>query len=209
MLLVFIKRTGETCGEMNYRVKKRNWRGLSDVANVKTQNQDNYSLLISVSCSSDCILCTVIVQLSWLSVFSGVRQVMQWPIWFSGSFFLCRVTQNIYGGKSRQFKLNWLSLSEAPNTYRLDYMDKAEMDSILTNVRMERVSRDVFDLPAEEQERINKVLNKTLKFVAGDLMEEDFEEEQKVNNLSEEEEGKFTVFDNGDLEITFEDRLQL
>lgn len=71
-------------------------------------------------------------------------------------------------------------------------MDKAEMDSILTNVRMERVSRDVFDLPAEEQERIDKVLNKTLKFVAGDLMEEDFEDEQKVNNLSEEE-GKCTI----------------
>ena len=71
-------------------------------------------------------------------------------------------------------------------------MDKAEMDSILTNVRMERISRDVFDLPAEEQERIDMVLNKTLKFVAGDLMEEDFEEEQKVNNHSEEEEeGKF------------------
>lgn len=170
-----------------------------------------YALLhVSASCPTACVrhelhiavsqlvlflLCSAASKVTTCFTFSCycvVLQVKQPPVSLSGSFFLCRVTQNIYGGKSRQFKLNWLSLSKAPNTYRLDYMDKAEMDSILTNVRMERVSRDVFDLPAEEQERIDKVLNKTLKFVAGDLMEEDFEDEQKVNNLSEEE-GKCTI----------------
>ena len=74
-------------------------------------------------------------------------------------------------------------------------MDKAEMDSILTNIRMSRVDRDVYELPAEEKERIDKVLNKTLKFVAGDLVEEDLEEEEeKLNDM--EEEGKILLILN-------------
>ncbi|XP_076464084.1 poly [ADP-ribose] polymerase tankyrase-like isoform X2 [Babylonia areolata] len=105
-----------------------------------------------------------------------------------GSFFLCRLNQNVCSGKSRKFKLSWLSLSEPPNIYKLDYMDKADMDSILTNIQMDRVSRDVYELPEKERERIDKVLNKTLKFVAGDLMDEDLEEELETSNdLAEEE----------------------
>ena len=63
------------------------------------------------------------------------------------SFFLCRLNQNVVSGaKSRKFKLNWLSLETPPSTYKLDYVDKADMDSILTNVEMERVARDTFKL---------------------------------------------------------------
>ncbi|XP_070180050.1 poly [ADP-ribose] polymerase tankyrase-like isoform X2 [Littorina saxatilis] len=104
------------------------------------------------------------------------------------SFFLCRVTQNVCTGKGRQFKLNWLSLTKPPNTYKLDYVDKAEMDSILTNVRMDRVSRDVFDLPADEKARIDTQLNKTMKFVRGEEIEEEMEEAAKKNDVSENEE---------------------
>ncbi|KAL8622950.1 hypothetical protein ACOMHN_027071 [Nucella lapillus] len=101
-----------------------------------------------------------------------------------GSFFLCRVNQNVTRGKSRQFKLNWLSLTKPPNIYKLDYMDKQDIDSILTNINMDRVSRDVFELPDGEKERINKVLNKTLQFVAGDIVDEDLEEEMAQNDVA-------------------------
>jgi hypothetical protein len=78
---------------------------------------------------------------------------------FPGSFFLCRINQNVVaGGKSRQFKLNWLSEDDnTPGVYKLDYMDKAEMDSILTNVRMDKVGRDTFQLPDEEKRRVDQV----------------------------------------------------
>ena len=61
----------------------------------------------------------------------------------SGSFYLCRTAQNFFSN-TRKFKIQWLDLNEPPNTYKLDFLDSTDADCVLTNVKMERVSRETF-----------------------------------------------------------------
>ncbi|XP_025104527.1 LOW QUALITY PROTEIN: tankyrase-like protein [Pomacea canaliculata] len=47
---------------------------------------------------------------------------------------------------------------------------------------MERVARETYRLPASEKLRVEKLLNRTLQFESGDLMEEDLLENEKVQD---------------------------
>ena len=84
----------------------------------------------------------------------------------------------------RQFCLLWLSpTSKLSSVYHLDYADRATKASILTNVSLERVARDRFKLPLTEKAAINRVLNRTLKFVAGDPVGQDSIDEEKDDHI--------------------------
>lgn len=54
------------------------------------------------------------------------------------------------------------------------------------------MAREVYQLPKEEQERVEKLLNKTLKIESGDIVEEELEEEQVKNEV--EEDGESHLF---------------
>lgn len=66
--------------------------------------------------------------------------------------------------------------------YKFDYIDFTDIECVLTDVRMERVARETYRLPASEKLRVEKLLNRTLQFESGDLMEEDLLENEKVQD---------------------------
>ena len=93
-----------------------------------------------------------------------------------GSFFLCQAGQNIYR-HSRKIKIQWLGLSadENPNKdlYLPEYYDTTEFETILTSVELVRKDKKLFQLPKEENQRIEKILKKAVDKETGKLSEDD------------------------------------
>ena len=56
-----------------------------------------------------------------------------------GSFYLCRTSQNI-NSKTRKLKIQWLSLQTKPDIYVFDYADTTEMETVITEIVMDKVS---------------------------------------------------------------------
>lgn len=127
----------------------------------------------------------------WLPWCVGVN-VNNWfkcTVVFAGTYYLCRTLQNIKTG-TKKFRIQWLSLDKPPNVYKFDYVDKTDIECVLTSVRMDRMARETYKLPSDEQSRVEKLLNRTLKIESGDMVEEELEEEVE-NEVAED--GKFTT----------------
>ena len=110
---------------------------------------------------------------------------------FAESFFLCRLNQNVCTGPgtSRFFKLNWLSLKEdSTDTYQIDYVDKADVDSILMNVNLKKIERDTFKLPSSEKKEIDSLLKKIK------LLDMDEDEDLQLDDVSDDEHGELHCF---------------
>ena len=87
-----------------------------------------------------------------------------------GTFYLCQTAQNVYKN-SKVFRVRWLSLFKAPDVYKLDYLDQTEQECVLTIVKMERVARETYRLPALEKKRAELVLGKTLNMENGEVVD--------------------------------------
>ena len=114
----------------------------------------------------------------------------------AGSFYLCRTAQNVYS-KSRRLRIQWLSEDTTPNKYKFDYADFTEMETVLTEIRMEKISRDCYRLPVNEKKRIETILDRALRVERGIATADEVEEEamedakdQEKDNDEEEEDGK-------------------
>lgn len=102
-----------------------------------------------------------------------------------GSFYLCRAAQNIYS-KSKRLRIQWLSIDTPPNVYKFDYVDSTEMETVLTEIKMDKVSRDSYRLPIDEQRRIEKILDRALRVEQGVATADEVEEEAMEDREEEE-----------------------
>ncbi|XP_061174017.1 poly [ADP-ribose] polymerase tankyrase-like isoform X2 [Saccostrea echinata] len=104
----------------------------------------------------------------------------------SGSFYLCRTQQNVFQN-TKHFKIQWLDKDEKTQVYKFDFLDHTEIECVLTNVRMERVARETYQLPDSEKARIELILSKALKKEKGEPYEDlVIDTEEEISN----EEGK-------------------
>lgn len=81
---------------------------------------------------------------------------------------------------TKHFKIQWLDKDEKSDVYKFDFLDHTEIECVLTNVRMERVARETYELPEAEKSRIELILSKALKKEKGEPYEDliiDTEEE--------------------------------
>ncbi|XP_014669075.1 PREDICTED: tankyrase-like protein [Priapulus caudatus] len=85
-----------------------------------------------------------------------------------GSFYLCQTGQNVYK-TTRKFKMAWLSLEQTPNIYKVAYPDQVDQETVLTNVKVDRVARQTFKLPNSEKDRIELILQRAIKLENGQL----------------------------------------
>lgn len=105
---------------------------------------------------------------------------------FAGSFYLCRTQQNVFQN-TKHFKIQWLDKDEKSDVYKFDFLDHTEIECVLTNVRMERVARETYELPEAEKSRIELILSKALKKEKGEPYEDlVVDTEEEISN----EEGK-------------------
>ncbi|CAL1535690.1 unnamed protein product [Lymnaea stagnalis] len=109
-----------------------------------------------------------------------------------GIFYLCRAAQNIYS-KSKKLRIQWLSLETPPDIYKFDYVDTTEMETVLTEIQMEKVSKDSYKLPQSEQKRAEKILDRAIRVEQGiatadEVEEEAMEEVENANSARDEEE---------------------
>ncbi|KAH9523062.1 hypothetical protein Btru_065649 [Bulinus truncatus] len=100
-----------------------------------------------------------------------------------GTFYLCRAAQNIYS-KSKRLRIQWLSLDKPPDIYKFDYVDTTEMETVLTEIQMEKVSKDCYKLPSNEQSRAEKILDRAIRVEQGVATADEVEEEamEEVEN---------------------------
>ena len=89
---------------------------------------------------------------------------------------------------TKQFRIHWLSLDQPPNVYKIDYIDHTEIETILTNVSMDKIAKDTFRLPHVEKTRTEKVLRKAIKAELGEPVEDEEEEEEEEE--AQDETGK-------------------
>lgn len=86
-----------------------------------------------------------------------------------------------------------------PNIYKFDYVDTTEMETVLTEITMEKVSKDGYKLPSSEQKRAEKILDRAIRVEQGIATADEVEEEAMVEVGNEEEssdEGKLPVLNS-------------
>lgn len=105
-----------------------------------------------------------------------------------GTFYLCRTAQNVYS-KSRRLRIQWLSLDSPPNDYKFDYVDSTEMETVLTEIKMDKKSKDIYRLPANEKKRVETILDRALRVEKGIATADEVEEEalEDAKDLQEED----------------------
>lgn len=105
----------------------------------------------------------------------------------AGSFYLCRTQQNVFQN-TKHFKIQWLDKDEKSDVYKFDFLDHTEIECVLTNVRMERVARETYELPEAEKSRIELILSKALKKEKGEPYEDlVIDTEEEISNEEDEE----------------------
>lgn len=75
-------------------------------------------------------------------------------------FFLCQVLQNVYKS-SPKIRIRWLSETNKAGVYVPDFYDVTDLECILTNVELDK-GKGEFELPKEEQTRIENILKKAM-----------------------------------------------
>lgn len=90
-----------------------------------------------------------------------------------GTFYLCQAMHNVYKS-SPKIKIRWLNENNEgkPNedgarSYTLDFYDITDFECVLTTVDLEKVEGKVYELPAEEQARIESILKKAIDVQKG------------------------------------------
>ena len=87
-----------------------------------------------------------------------------------------------------------------PNDYKFDYVDSTEVETVLTEIKMEKMSRDHYRLPENEKKRIEKILDRALRVEKGVATADEVEEEalEDAMDLNEstgaEDGGKYYFF---------------
>ena len=85
----------------------------------------------------------------------------------TGTFFICRTAQKVYKN-SRKFKIRWLTNEKGdPNTYTLDFYDTTDFECVLTNLRLEKISKGNYSLPDDEKKRTLNILERALNVEKG------------------------------------------
>ncbi|XP_006818908.1 poly [ADP-ribose] polymerase tankyrase-like [Saccoglossus kowalevskii] len=90
----------------------------------------------------------------------------------AGSYYICQTAHNVYKS-TKIFKVRWFELENPPDVYGVAYYDTIEMDSVLTDIAMERRERDKFFLPRKERDRIDLILDKAKQKEEGKLDEQE------------------------------------
>ncbi|XP_033624396.1 poly [ADP-ribose] polymerase tankyrase-like [Asterias rubens] len=80
----------------------------------------------------------------------------------NGKYFICKTAQNVYH-KTKLFKILWLELRSEPGTYEMSYRDTIDIDSILTDVVMNKQAGGLLVMPRSEIARVEKVLGLAMK----------------------------------------------
>ena len=84
----------------------------------------------------------------------------------SDSFYICRTTQNVYK-TSRKFKIQWLQNEKNKDIYQLDFLDQTDFECVLTNLRLNRRSKGVYELPPDEKQRVLNILQRAINVERG------------------------------------------
>ncbi|XP_059138557.1 poly [ADP-ribose] polymerase tankyrase-like isoform X2 [Physella acuta] len=119
------------------------------------------------------------------------------------TFYLCRTAQNIYS-KSKRLRIQWLSLDSPPDVYKFDYVDTTEMETVLTEIQMEKISKDSYKLPSSEQRRAEKILDRAIRVEQGLATADEVEEEalEEVENELEESEEEDDDDDDDEVDLS-------
>ncbi|XP_038075210.1 poly [ADP-ribose] polymerase tankyrase-like [Patiria miniata] len=80
----------------------------------------------------------------------------------NGKFFVCKTAQNVYQ-TTKMFKILWLELRTSPGTYEMSYRDTIDIDSVLTDVVMNRQAGGLLSLPRSEIARVDQILGLAIK----------------------------------------------
>lgn len=86
-------------------------------------------------------------------------------------FFLCQVLQNVYKS-SPKIRIRWLSETKKSRMYEADFYDVTDLECILTNVELEK-EKGAYELPKEEQTRIENILKKAMGLLEVNEITED------------------------------------
>lgn len=84
----------------------------------------------------------------------------------NNEFFLCRCEQNVYKG-SKKFKILWLNNDKDPKVYEKDFYDTTDFECVLTNLRLNRLEKNKYELPEEEKQRTHNILQRALNVEKG------------------------------------------
>lgn len=82
----------------------------------------------------------------------------------SGSFYVCRTAQNVYK-TSRKFKIQWLD--DKSGHYVPDFFDTTDFECVLTNLRMNKISKTKYQLPEDEKQRALNILQRAINVERG------------------------------------------
>lgn len=88
-----------------------------------------------------------------------------------GSFYLCRTQQNVFSN-TKKFKIQWLDMDAESKCYKFDFLDSTDVECVLTNIKMDRVARETYQLPESEKNRIEMILTKALKKEKGEPIDD-------------------------------------
>jgi hypothetical protein len=90
-----------------------------------------------------------------------------------GGFYLCQTMQNVYKSSSK-IRIRWLNEKDEGKTkageirsYTLDFYDVTDIECVLTTVELEKVEGKAYELPLEEQTRIENILKKAIDVEKG------------------------------------------
>ncbi|XP_033227471.1 intracellular protein transport protein USO1-like [Belonocnema kinseyi] len=84
-----------------------------------------------------------------------------------GSFFVCQAMQNIYKS-SRRIRIRWLSQDKNNGEiYSPDFYDHTDFDCILTNLNLNKVEKNKFQLTKLELLRTENILKRAIDVEAG------------------------------------------
>ncbi|XP_022105519.1 tankyrase-like protein [Acanthaster planci] len=109
----------------------------------------------------------------------------------NGKYFICKTAQNVYH-TTKMFKILWLELRTMPGTYEMSYRDTIDIDSVLTDVVMNRQAGGLLTLPRNEINRVEQILGLAIKKENG-MLDNDvgprFREMKEVKTDQDEDKG--------------------
>ncbi|XP_054155351.1 myb-like protein U isoform X2 [Oppia nitens] len=82
----------------------------------------------------------------------------------TNGYYICKAKQNVFKN-SRKFKIQWFNNDKNPLVYVPDFFDVTDFECILTNITLNKLIKDEFELPNDEKQRINNILDKVITTV--------------------------------------------
>ena len=84
----------------------------------------------------------------------------------TNGFYICRAKQNVFRN-SRKFKIQWFNNDKNPAVYIADFYDTTDFECVLTNISLIRLDTGRFQLPDDEKQRINNILQRAINVEKG------------------------------------------